>query len=67
MLQHKPGAYLWIGNGEGSHRQEGHGIGPCTLHNGSYDFNDRILPLGVKAWVAIAGAFFDWVGDKKTP
>ncbi len=53
MLEQKPGAYLWIGNGEGGHRTHGHGIGPCTLHNPSYDFNDRILPLGVKAWCAI--------------
>lgn len=57
MLQHKPGAYLWIGNGEGGHRTHGHGIGPCTLHNPSYDFNDSILPLGVKAWLAIGHAF----------
>lgn len=57
MLQHKPGAYLWIGNGDGGHRTHGHGIGPCTLHNPSYDFNDKILPLGVTAWLAIAQAF----------
>ena len=57
MLQHKPGAYLWIGNGDGGHRTHGHGIGPCTLHNPSYDFNDRILPIGVKAWQAIAKEF----------
>ncbi|HEX4917080.1 MAG TPA: M20 aminoacylase family protein [Limnobacter sp.] len=57
MLQHKPGAYLWIGNGEGDHRTHGHGIGPCTLHNPSYDFNDKILPLGVKAWLAIVHTY----------
>ncbi|WP_370261535.1 M20 aminoacylase family protein [Limnobacter sp.] len=59
MLQHKPGAYLWIGNGEGGHRSHGHGIGPCTLHNPSYDFNDRILPLGVKAWLAIVHTYLN--------
>jgi hippurate hydrolase len=59
MLQHKPGAYLWIGNGEGGHRTHGHGIGPCTLHNPSYDFNDSILPLGVKAWLAITHEFLE--------
>ena len=59
MLQHKPGAYLWIGNGDGGHRTHGHGIGPCTLHNPSYDFNDKILPLGVTAWLAIAQAFLE--------
>jgi hippurate hydrolase len=59
MLQAKPGAYLWIGNGEGDHRCAGHGLGPCTLHNPSYDFNDRILPVGVKAWLALVHGFFN--------
>src|SRR5690606_26864242 len=39
MLRHKPGCYVWIGNGGGDHRTAGHGMGPCMLHNGSYDFN----------------------------
>lgn len=59
MLLHKPGAYIWIGNGDGGHRTHGHGIGPCTLHNPSYDFNDRILPLGVQAWIAITHRFLN--------
>lgn len=58
MLQHAPGAYLWIGNGEGGHREAGHGLGPCMLHNPSYDFNDGILGLGVQAWQAIVTQFF---------
>ncbi|HEX4844262.1 MAG TPA: M20 aminoacylase family protein [Limnobacter sp.] len=62
MLQHKPGAYLWIGNGDGGHRTHGHGIGPCTLHNPSYDFNDQILPLGVKAWLAIVHTYLSSAG-----
>jgi amidohydrolase len=37
MLQTKPGAYMRIGQG---------GEGSCFLHNGRYDFNDEILPLG---------------------
>ena len=57
MLKEKPGAYLWIGNGEGGHRDMGHGAGPCTLHNPSYDFNDKILPLGVQAWKAIVASY----------
>ena len=57
MLMKKPGAYLWIGNGGGAHRSEGHGLGPCTLHNPSYDFNDRVLPMGVQAWQAIVHKF----------
>ena len=46
MLQAKPGAYLFIASGDGSHREMGHGGGPCTLHNPSYDFNDDLIPLG---------------------
>ncbi|MDT0140564.1 M20 aminoacylase family protein [Acidovorax sp. PRC11] len=54
MLQAKPGAYCFIGNGEGTHREMGHGGGPCTLHNPSYDFNDDLLPLGATYWVELA-------------
>ncbi|MEI2416899.1 M20 aminoacylase family protein [Orrella sp. JC864] len=54
MLQAKPGCYVWIGNGNGEHRADGHGMGPCMLHNGSYDFNDEILPLGASYWVNLA-------------
>jgi amidohydrolase len=53
MLQHKPGCYVFIGNGEGDHRAGGHGLGPCQLHNASYDFNDRLLPIGASFWVRL--------------
>jgi hippurate hydrolase len=51
MLQKVPGAYFFIGNGDGVHREIGHGGGPCMLHNPSYDFNDALLPLGGSLWV----------------
>ena len=54
MLQEVPGCYVFIGNGMGDHRLAGHGLGPCTLHNGSYDFNDDLLPLGATYWVKLA-------------
>jgi amidohydrolase len=54
MLQEKPGCYVWIGNGQGGHRDQGHGMGPCMLHNGSYDFNDELIPLGATYWVELA-------------
>ena len=54
MLLEKPGCYVWIGNGQGDHRTGGHGIGPCMLHNSSYDFNDEVLPLGASYWVELA-------------
>ena len=60
MLQAKPGAYCFIANGEGDHRAMGHGGGPCTLHNPSYDFNDALIPLGATYWVRLAEA---WLGQ----
>jgi len=43
MLQQRPGAYIWIGNGSSE--------GGRGLHNPHYDFNDEILPLGAQYWV----------------
>jgi amidohydrolase len=57
MLQKKPGCYVFIGNGEGEHRSSGHGLGPCNLHNPSYDFNDALLPIGATYWVQLAEAY----------
>ncbi|MTV38775.1 M20 aminoacylase family protein [Duganella radicis] len=56
FLQAKPGCYIFIGNGEGDHRAGGHGLGPCVLHNGSYDFNDNLLPVGASFWVKLVEA-----------
>ena len=53
MLLEKPGCYAFIGNGDGVHREMGHGGGPCMLHNPSYDFNDDLLPLGATVWVRL--------------
>jgi len=57
MLQVKPGCYAFIANGDGDHRELGHGGGPCMLHNPSYDFNDSLLPLGATYWVRLAEAY----------
>jgi len=57
FLQGKPGCYFLIGNGDGSHREGGHGMGPCMLHNPSYDFNDDLIPLGATVWVRLAEAW----------
>ncbi len=57
MLQHKPGCYVFLGNGDGGHRDHGHGLGPCNLHNPSYDFNDDLLPIGATYWVRLAESF----------
>jgi len=62
MLQAKPGAYCFIANGDGAHREMGHGAGPCVLHNPSYDFNDDLIPLGATYWVRLAE---EWLAKGK--
>jgi len=57
FLLEKPGCYFMIGNGDGTHRDGGHGGGPCMLHNPSYDFNDALIPLGGSMWVKLAEAW----------
>ena len=42
MLQARPGAMIYIGNG--------HSAG---LHNPGYDFNDEIIPLGCSYWAKL--------------
>jgi len=53
MLREKPGCYVWLGNGADG---DG-GAGACTLHNPHYDFNDDILPIGIRYWVALVEDF----------
>jgi hippurate hydrolase len=38
MLEARPGAFIFLGNGDGE--------GTCDVHNPRYDFNDEILPVG---------------------
>ncbi|WP_324754126.1 amidohydrolase [Roseovarius sp. Pro17] len=46
MLQKVPGAYLWLGAA-----RTGDNPG---LHSASYDFNDKVLPIGAEFWVRLA-------------
>jgi len=57
MLRAKPGCYVFIGNGDGAHRSSGHGLGPCDLHNPSFDFNDELIPIGATYWVRLVQRF----------
>ncbi|MCE8008860.1 M20 aminoacylase family protein [Aestuariivita sp.] len=43
MLAERPGAYLFIGNGDSA-----------DLHNPAYDFNDEIIPAGVSWYAELA-------------
>jgi amidohydrolase len=48
MLEQRPGAFLWVGNGPS---------GPgAELHNPGYNFNDAILPAAATSLAAIAKA-----------
>jgi hippurate hydrolase len=53
MLQAKPGATASSPTATAP-TASGHGGGPCTLHNPSYDFNDDLIPLGATYWVRLA-------------
>lgn len=46
MLEEKPGAYVWLGQGDPEHR--------AGLHNPHYDFNDAVLPRGATWLIEIA-------------
>jgi len=46
MLQARPGAYVWLGQGGGP--------GGCFLHNPRFDFNDEVIPLGAGYLAALA-------------
>lgn len=47
MLEHRPGAYIRLGNGTGED-------GGCMVHNPKYDFNDQALPIGAAFWAHLA-------------
>jgi hippurate hydrolase len=43
MLEERPGAYIFLGNGDSS-----------ELHTDTYDFNDAVIPVGATYWVRLA-------------
>jgi hippurate hydrolase len=51
MLNARPGAMLWLGNGPGE--------GGCLLHNARYDFNDEALPIGASFLARLAERFLE--------
>ena len=48
FLQAIPGAFVFIGNGDGE------SPGAVPLHNARYDFNDRIVPVGARYFAELA-------------
>ncbi|MDH5538127.1 MAG: M20 family metallopeptidase [Rhizobacter sp.] len=49
MLEHRPGCYLLLGNGDGE--------GSCMVHNPGYDFNDKAMATGAAYWSLLAERF----------
>ena len=49
MLEHRPGCYLFLGNGDGA--------GSCMVHNPGYDFNDAAMETGAAFWSLLAERF----------
>jgi hippurate hydrolase len=43
MLEARPGAFIFIGNGD-----------TAGLHHPAYDFNDDVIPAGIQYWAEIA-------------
>jgi amidohydrolase len=52
MLQARPGAYIWLGQGRAGNS--------VPLHNPGYDFNDGVMETGIALHVALAR---HWLGD----
>jgi metal-dependent amidase/aminoacylase/carboxypeptidase family protein len=51
MLEQRPGAYIFLGNGDSS-----------ELHTAGYDFNDAVIPVGTSYWVKLAEKALPVVG-----
>ncbi|GBH25726.1 hydrolase [Burkholderia vietnamiensis] len=51
MLEERPGAYVLIGNAAD-------GDAAPALHHPKYDFNDDIIPAGVRYWGSLAQRYF---------
>ena len=47
MMQDKPGAFVFLGNGAAADGEV------HALHTPLYDFNDAALPHGVAYWVSL--------------
>jgi len=49
LLRERPGCYSWLGNDCTANVAKS----DCILHGPYFDFNDEIIPLGIRYWVAL--------------
>lgn len=45
FAQVRPACYVWLGNGPGE--------GGCMLHSPYFDFNDALIPIGMRYWTRL--------------
>ncbi len=50
LAQAVPGCYVWLGNGPADRLGGG---GGCMLHSPHYDFNDAVIPVGIRYWTRL--------------
>ena len=58
MLGAAPGCYVFLGS-----RHEGEAT-PRQLHNPRYDFNDEVLPVGIRYWATLAERYLGEAAPK---
>jgi hippurate hydrolase len=56
MLEERPGAYIFVGNGDGA-----------PLHSPHYRFNDAIIAPAARLWVKLTETFLSPTSAKETP
>ncbi|HEY1361930.1 MAG TPA: amidohydrolase, partial [Xanthobacteraceae bacterium] len=53
MLEARPGAFIFVGNGDGA-----------GLHHPAYDFNDEVIPFGTSYWVRLVETAMPGAGNQ---
>ena len=70
MLEARPGCYFWVGNSEPAEvsvesAQTPLGdllvADPCMVHEPTYDFNDKIIPVGASIFVRLVERYLEEV------
>lgn len=57
FLERVPGCYLMVGNGDNGY-ERGDPLGPCSVHNPHYDFNDECLTPAAAFWLLLVVRYF---------
>ncbi len=58
FLEQVPGCYFLVGNGDNGH-DAGTRVGPCSVHNPHYDFNDACMEAASTFLVSLLSRYFN--------